>query len=142
MAQAIVTKQRVVWTLLLLVGIGIAAAIGTDFSRAARQEAKPALPADLARVPADAFFVGSVRMADIWNSDAAKGVREQAKKTFPDLLAAFEKELGVGVPDVERLTMVVHGIMGDSEPVFVLYTAKPYDKEKILETALKKRTLK
>jgi prepilin-type processing-associated H-X9-DG protein len=81
-------------------------------------------------------------MADIWNSEAAKGLREQAKKSFPDLFQAFEREIGVGVPDIERLTMVVHGIMGDSEPVFVLTTVKPYEKEKILETALKKRTLK
>jgi prepilin-type processing-associated H-X9-DG protein len=136
------TRQRTIWGLLVTLGLALVAGIGTDAGRAAREDTKSALPADLARVPSDAFFVSSVRMADIWNSVAAKGIRDQMKKTFPDLLADFEKWFGFGVPDIERLTMVAHGIMGDSEPVFVVATVKPFDKERLLKTALPKRTLK
>src|SRR5205807_5967566 len=101
------------WGLVLLLGLAVVAVSRESTGRAADEGG---LPSDLARVAPDSFFVGSVRVADIWNSGAAKGVRDQAQQSLPELFQEFEKQLGVGVPDIERITMVVHGRMNDAEP--------------------------
>src|SRR5947209_7862144 len=85
---------RVGWVLAVLAG---ALALGTyqgNGGLAARDEKRPegaALPADLARIPADAVLVQSVRLADLWGSPLARPVRQRLAKEEPDLPKAFEK---------------------------------------------------
>lgn len=129
------------WGLFLILGLALVASSGELAGRAAGQETKTALPADLARVSPASFFIASLNIDAVWNSEAAKGVREQALKSFPDLFQEFEKLVGVGVTDIQRVTMVM-GIMGDSEPVFVVATKSDCEKERVLKKALPERTEK
>src|SRR5262249_15512732 len=67
---------------------------------------KAALPPDLERVPADAAFLVSVRVADVWNSDPVKALREQKAQELAEGSKAFVKEVGVEPGEMERATLV------------------------------------
>jgi prepilin-type processing-associated H-X9-DG protein len=120
----------------VLIGVLVVAGSGEPAGRATAQDAKPALPADLARIPPDSLFVGSLNVSVVWNSDAAKGVRDRAVESFPDLMQEFEKLIGVGIKDIERITMVSAGVGPGGEPVFVIGTKNAIEKERVLKLAL------
>ncbi|HMF15133.1 MAG TPA: DUF1559 domain-containing protein, partial [Gemmataceae bacterium] len=126
----------------VLLGVLVIASSGESARQAAGQDAKPALPADLARIPPDSFFIGSLNVSLVWNSDAAKGIRDKAGESFPDLLQEFEKLIGVGIKDIERITMVSAGIGPDGEPFFVVGTKNAIEKERVLKKALPEHTEK
>jgi prepilin-type processing-associated H-X9-DG protein len=96
---------------------------------------KEALPPDLQFVPADAAFFVSVRVADLWNSDPVKALREQKAQEIADGLKEFEKEVGVAPTDMERATVVMSDFKSRG-PLAFITTIKPYDRAKILTTAL------
>jgi prepilin-type processing-associated H-X9-DG protein len=106
---------------------------------AAGDDAKGALPADLARILPDSFVIASINIDAIWNSEAAKGVREKALKSFPDLFQEFEKLVGVDIKDIERITMVMDGLQINAEPVFVVATKRAVEPERVLKAALPQR---
>src|SRR5262249_46040304 len=89
----------------LLVGIVLVGDKG-DVT-AAEKDAKD-LPADIARVPQDAFFVFTCRLAELWTSPAAKSLRENLAKKFPEINKQAEEqmahELGIGASECERVT--------------------------------------
>src|SRR5262245_13357246 len=98
------------------------------------------LPADLDVVPRDGAGFASARVADLWNSDAAKAVRQQLAKADPKQLEQLEKMIGMDPGNVERATIALPtlpnpGDQGAAVVVSVL-TVKPYDKGKILEALL------
>src|SRR5262249_40407292 len=129
--------------LFLIVGLVLVARSGEPAKKAlAGEDTKTALPADLAHISPASFFIASLNVENAWNSEAAKSVREQALKSFPDLFQEFEKLVGVGITDIQRITMVVNGIMGDNEPVVVIATKSDCEKERVLKKALRGRTEK
>jgi hypothetical protein len=92
-----------------------------------------ALPPDLQRVPPDALGFVSLRLADMWGWDAAKGLRARLPRELP---AAPEDWLqGMGVPwaDIERWTAV---LLSPERPedvaLFFVATARPYDRARVL----------
>src|SRR5262249_25904905 len=92
----------------------------------ADQEAKtPALPSDLAKIPGDAVFLVSGRIADLWNSDLNKPVRQKLAKEMNEGARDFEKKFGLPVDQVERMTMVVLDESGRGEPLLFVRTIKP-----------------
>jgi hypothetical protein len=127
-------------TALSLLGILVLLVIaaGRNHSNlATAQENKTGLPPDLARIQSASFFIGSANFNTILNSEAAKGVREQALKTFTEPLKEFEKEIGVGVLDIERITMVMPSVgPNQSEPVFIVATKNAIEPENVLRMAL------
>jgi hypothetical protein len=93
-------RQRLRW---ILVGpLVVTAAVGRLSAAPV-----PAPPADLAALPRDASSIFSLRVADVWNSDGAKVLRELAPGAF---LEVFLAELGAGSisspTQVERLVFV------------------------------------
>jgi hypothetical protein len=95
---------------------------------------KGGLPADLARVPDYGVALLSVRVADLWNHEAAAGMREKLGKDHGDVLEQWQKLVGVPPANVERLTLVFPEFFPQSEPIPLAFvaTAKPFDKEKVL----------
>jgi hypothetical protein len=102
-----------------------------DEPRADREQA--ALPADLLRVPADAGGFLSVRLGDLWDSDLLKPTREQAKDV-KTMEAAARNGLGVALGDIERLTFVIPKPLPENgnEPLMLLATRRPYQRDKVL----------
>jgi hypothetical protein len=131
------TSATLLWRagFVLLAILGVALVLGSqdNGNLAAREETKTDLPADLARVPTDAVAVASIRVADIWNSDAVKEYRKQMKDA--DVLKMLTDFLGVAPADIERLTMVVTDAR--SEPLIFIATTKAYDRDQVLKSAFK-----
>ncbi len=97
------------------------------------QEKKESLPADLDAVPRDALYFATVRLGDLWSSDAAKPLREQMAKEAPEVLRQMEADVGVPPEEVERLTMVVAEPQPPLDQFVVVGTTKPFDRAKVLE---------
>jgi prepilin-type processing-associated H-X9-DG protein len=101
---------------------------------AARDEAPKAqaeLPADLARVPADATALMSIHLGAVWNSDWAREVRAKLADDLKDAQGEFERHFGLPLDQVNRLTLVIMDVRGP-EPLAFVSTSKPYDRAKVL----------
>jgi hypothetical protein len=120
---------------------GVAAALGAAVAvfglmgtsvRSAGDEAP--LPPDLRRVPGDAVGFVSLRLADLWNQEAAKGVRERLAKDSPAVLDEWRHLVGLPPGDIERWTAVFPYLeVGPGPyPLFFVETARPYDRDKVL----------
>ncbi len=122
-----------------LVGVFLAALLTVESPLPARDDAKAAaLPGDLAAIPSDAVLLVSGRVATLWDSDLVKPVRRQMAKEVEEGAQQFEKFFGVPLEQAERLSMVIMDPPPSrEEPLFLLHTAKPYDKDKVL-AAVKK----
>jgi prepilin-type processing-associated H-X9-DG protein len=92
-------------------------------------------PPDLERLPADVALLVSVRVADLWNSEPIKAMRQQQGQELAEGVKAFEKEIGVAPGDMERATLVISDFKTKGALVFVT-TVKPYDRAKVLSTTL------
>jgi hypothetical protein len=132
------TRWRAAWVVAALAG-GVLLALGAGGPvRSGPDEEKApggaALPPDLQRVPADAAVFVSVRVADLWNQEAAAGAREGLTRDVPDALREWQSLLGVPPGEVERLTLVFpeFGAREEPAPVAFVATVKPYDKAKVL----------
>ncbi|HLJ93709.1 MAG TPA: DUF1559 domain-containing protein [Gemmataceae bacterium] len=91
--------------------------------------------ADLERVPADAALLISVRVAELWNSEPIKAMRQQQGRELAEGAKAFEKEIGVTPGDMERVSIVMsdfHALV----PLIFVTTVQPFDRAKIMSTAL------
>jgi prepilin-type processing-associated H-X9-DG protein len=129
--------RRAAWVAgILATGLVAVAVAYPLFGTADEGKAPPKgdLPADLARVPSDAAAVMAVRVADLWNHDAAKGLRDKLARDHAEALEQWEKLVGVPPADIERLTLVFVDLVPQSEPIPLAFvaTAKPFDKEKVL----------
>lgn len=117
----------------VLMGVLFAALIAIQTPLPARDEAKAsALPPDLAKVPTDAVFLVSGRVADLWNSEVAKPVRAKLAKEIEEGTREFERSFGLPLEKVERLTMVVMNVMGPAEPLLFLRTTEAYNRDKLI----------
>ncbi len=92
-----------------------------------------ALPTDLAKIPGDALFAASVRIADLWSSDFVAPVREKYKKEIDLVPNEFKKRFGLSPEQIERLTVVVlDPPPKGGEPLIFARTVEAYDLAKIL----------
>jgi prepilin-type processing-associated H-X9-DG protein len=92
---------------------------------------RPALPRDLAAVPADGYGFVHIRLADIWKSDALKEIRETILKAGEKALEGFDRRFLPHPSTIDRLTVVViPGRNPDAEPQFLFFLAvnKPVDR--------------
>jgi hypothetical protein len=95
---------------------------------------KPAkLPTDLARISPDAIFAVTFRVADIWNYEGLKPVRQKMAKETGELVKDLEKTLGAPPADIERATVVVPELQMRYGPPLFVATTRPYDKNQVLE---------
>jgi hypothetical protein len=111
----------------------LAVLLTTETPLPARDDAKAAaLPRDLAKVPTDAVFLISGRVADLWNSEVAKPVRAKLAKEIEEGTRAFERSFGLPLEKVERLTMVMMDVRGPAEPLLFLRTTEAYNRDKLI----------
>lgn len=122
----------------LLLGALFLTFLSTENSLSADAEAKtPTLPSDLAKIPGDAIFLASGRIAELWNSDLNKSVRQKLAKEMKEGASEFEKNYGLPLDEVERMTLVIMDPPpGREEPMMFVRTTKPYERAKV--TAVKK----
>jgi hypothetical protein len=121
---------RAAWVLAALTAAGLAG----SFVRSAGDEGQAPLPADLQAVPTDAVGFLSLRLADLWNHDEAKPVREQLTKEAPAALDEWRAVVGLPPGAIERWTAVfLYPEVGPGPyPLFFVGTARPYDRAAVL----------
>jgi hypothetical protein len=122
----------------VILGAGVLIA---GFGRSAQEQPavpqKAGLPTDLERVPADVAFLVSVRVADLWNSEPIKEMRQKRALELAEGIKGLEQEIGAAPDEIERATLVMGDFRTMRSLVFVT-TLKPNDRAKILSTALVK----
>jgi Protein of unknown function (DUF1559) len=84
-------------------------------------------------VPADAAAVVSIHVADLWNYPPANAVLQKQAKDLPPF-RQFRETLGLGLEEIERLTVILQGEdwLNEWFSVLALTTLKPYDQKAIL----------
>jgi RNA polymerase sigma factor (sigma-70 family) len=104
----------------------------------AAQPAATQMPADLALVPGEAMGFLRISLRDLWNLKAVKDSRQQGGKLTAELVGQVEKEIGVSLDDIERVTLIVlpPGLATQApvaEPglLVAFTTIRPYAKDKI-----------
>jgi hypothetical protein len=128
----------------------LTAAIGLMLATAAVAQPKsdkPALPADLAAVPNDAFAFAHVKLADLWKNEALKDVRAILEKAGPATIEAFDKRFTPAPSSIDRLTVYMPVPNFENGPrdfdfVFILAVNKPYDRDKFVKQLGKTTTRK
>jgi hypothetical protein len=96
------------------------------------------LPVDLAKIPRDAVFLASVRLADLWNSDFSRAVRQKYDKEINEGAShEFENKFGLPINQVERLTLVGLKVIAPAEPLFFVGTVQSYDRDKVIAAGAK-----
>jgi hypothetical protein len=120
---------------LLLPAVALAGWLdGRAFADTAAPPGRAALPPELALVPRDMAGVISIRVADIWNSDAAASVRKMVKDEpeVGKMTMFLEQSLGLTVTDLERVILIVPPPDSRAQPIFVIRTGKAFDRDKVL----------
>ena len=100
---------------------------------------KAPLPPELAVVPPDAIAFVHVRLADLWKSEAFKDFRDLIQKAGPKAIQAFDKRFVPHPSTLDRLTFFVlppGGALRDPQPIVVLTTSAPINKEQFLQSAV------
>ena len=83
----------------------------------------------MAKIPSDAILLASGRIADLWNSDVNKSVRQKLAKEMKEGAREFEKKFGLPLDQVERMTLVIMDAPPSREdPLLFVRTTKPYDR--------------
>jgi uncharacterized protein DUF1559 len=91
------------------------------------------LPADLTKIPSDAVFLASVRLADLWKSDFSRSIRQKYDKEINEVASReFESRFGLPINQVERLTLVGLKAIAPEELLFFVSTVKAYDRDKVI----------
>lgn len=91
-----------------------------------------ALLSDLALVPSRGGAFVSIRVSDLAASKPGKELLTQLHKEANSVAADLQKELGVPLADIERLTILPPGVL-------VIRTADAYEREKLLDALVPKR---
>lgn len=88
---------------------------------------------DLDLIPRDAVGFATVRVSNVWDSPAGKQLRQEVLKDQLPMLEAFEKQLGLGVAEIERISLVALSPNFDAnEGYLIAKTTKPFDQTKVL----------
>jgi hypothetical protein len=117
-----------------LIGALLLALLTTENPLPADAEAKEsALPSDLAKIPSDAVLLASGRIAELWNSDVTKSVRQKLAKEMDRGSREFENKYGLSLDEIERMTLVIiDPPPGREDPLMFVRTAKPYERAKVV----------
>jgi hypothetical protein len=113
--------------MLAVTGVFVGLAAGDE-----QPAGKAALPADLQAVPADSFGFLSVRLGDLWERPAAREVRQKLTEQLPQGLDQWRQFIGLPPGDIDRLTLVILSFPPGEQPLFVVSTARPLDRAKVL----------
>lgn len=132
MARKLLTRWRGGGVACVLLAAVLLALLSAESSQPAEEAKNPDLPPDLAKVPSDAAFLISGRIADLWNSGITKSVRQKLAKEINEAAGEFEKTFGLPLQQVERLSMVNVNMEGPPQPLFFVGTTKEYKRDNVL----------
>ena len=133
MAMKTLARWRCGGVACVLVGTLLLALLNTEKDLPADEESKAAaLPADLARVPSDTYILVSGRVADLWNSDMNKSVRQKFAKELQEGAREFEKNFGLPLDQVERLSLVRLNVEGPTKSLLFVGATKAYDRNRVI----------
>lgn len=93
--------------------------------------AQPPAGADL--VPSNAAAFATLKVADIWDSDQLKPVRDAFAKHDWKVYQQIEKVVGVAPAEIERVTVFWPVSVDDGAPYLVVTTRKPFNEAKVLK---------
>src|SRR4051794_35341351 len=79
------------------------------------------LPDDVDIIPSDSALILSVRVADLYDSEAGKALRKNDPKAFADLNKELREGVGCDVELVERITFCATDV-GGNEPILIVST--------------------
>jgi hypothetical protein len=115
--------------------LAIAAALIPAAPPAAEPPAPAAPPAGLERVPADAAAFVTVRVADLFAGDAARGLGVPQLLDSIPAVRQLRKVAGFSPADLERVTLVVpaHQTRGINAAYLLVTTVRPYDRAGLLK---------
>ncbi len=129
---------RLGWITGVLLGAGLLAGSEAVPPLSARADAdapaKGTLPADLDLVPRTAIGFGSVRVADLLNSDLLKGLLPELLKLEELELHKVEQVLGMPLTNLERFTFVSLGPDPETAVAIILSTVKPFQQAQLLQS--------
>jgi len=86
-------------------------------------------------IPADSVAFVHVRFAELWDSPRAKAVATFIAGSEPRMMKTFEREFGVPLAQIDRLTLLLPDVEADlREPgvVIRITTRQPYDRAKLV----------
>src|SRR5262245_19471015 len=104
------------------------------FTVARAEEPKP-LPPELRWIPADSVGFVHIRFAELWDSPAGKAMAAFIAADDMRTMATWERNFGVPMAQVDRLTVVLTDVEADSQRpgiVIRLTTREPYDRSKLI----------
>lgn len=84
-------------------------------------------------VPGDGQGFVSVRLADVWKTDAVRNAvaaARQAQPGMPDPVAEMQEAVGMTPEEIERITVVIQ-LTGPEQTWVVVETVTPYDQAKV-----------
>lgn len=135
MVMQTLTRWRGRGAAAMLLGALLLGVLTTENFLPADDEAKATdLPADLAKIPSDAAFVLSGRVADLWGNELLKPALEKYKKEVDEgPLKEFQEKFGLSVDQIERMTLLILSPPPPPEnPLLFVRTIKPYDLAKVI----------
>jgi hypothetical protein len=95
-------------------------------SEVCRAAEEKTLPSDLALEPSDGTIFITIRVGDLTSSKLGKELLSQTRRIPENAIADLEKNLGVPLADVDRLTVLPGKIL-------VIRTSRAFDREKLLD---------
>jgi hypothetical protein len=114
------------------VAVGVLAALLLSIPVIAQPPGKPAADPAIAAVSADAFFFASVKVSKLWDSPAAKPLRDWVAS---QKAGSFDRALGLQPAELDRLTLFA--ATADPEaggaPLILVTTRQKYSEEKVLK---------
>lgn len=114
------------------VAVGVITALAVSVAATAQPPGKPAADPAIAPVSADSFFFASVKVSKLWDSPAAKPLRDWVAS---QKAGSFDRALGLQPAELDRLTLFA--ATADSEaggaPLILVTTRQQYSEEKVLK---------
>lgn len=108
-------------------------------SAALSPAADPTLPADLAIVPPDAIGFVHVRVADLYQSENFRDLRQLIGKAGADAINAFNSRFVPSPASVDRVTAFAlppaEGA-NEPEPIIVIATSTPFDTKRLIKSVM------
>jgi hypothetical protein len=109
---------------------------------AAAEEKKASRHVDL--LPHDVSGFVTIRVKDLWDEDIVKDVlKKLAADPRGDLSAMFEKNMGIELKQIDRVTLILPSTAGSGDSAVTIFTAlKPLDQTKVKDAIVPKATEK
>ncbi len=98
-------------------------------------------PKEMGLVPADGFALVHVRLAELWQNEAMRELRDIVLEAGPEVLSGFDQRFSPRISSVERMTVLLPEGSFDLRrgplPIVILVLRKPIDPRAFAESIVK-----